>query len=525
MTIRMKLKVLSAMTVIGLAMIAAVTIFGLNAIRDTEETAHRRESYVNDLIEIKAMAMSTIMLDPMQSETKDIFSVAARSIEQNGSATVAVIRRADVRDELKTILDRWSRYLEASQKNIRFAESDLKGAMAQLAPLYHQEFQPFEAALSKFVEGRRKEAADGVSRAKQVTQEVFWSVIALLSVVLVVNVVTVVFVSRSLHSGLSCVLKGLEPLKQGDLTHTIIYAAKDELGDIVGGINGFVGELRGIISGTRDRSNRLAEASAQLAGAARGLLQSSGKQNDAASAVAASVEEYSISIDQVAENATLAEQKAGESGETSREGGMQVSGAIAEIRRIETVVTDATVQMEMLGQQARDISSIANVIKEVADQTNLLALNAAIEAARAGEQGRGFAVVADEVRKLAERTNNSAQEISTMVTSVQGSTEHTSEVMQNGNALVSQGVRQIEHAGDAMQLISERSNDVVAAIAEISAALREQRSAGTEIARNVERIAQMAEEGRNSAEEVSAAAHKMEVVADEFKNEVEKFRL
>lgn len=525
MTIRTKLKFLSLITIIGLALIASVTIFGLNRIRDTEETAHRRESYTNNLLEIKARALSTIMLDPTLPETREVFSTAERAIEQQGALVIAIIRRADVKEEFKKILDRWASYLKASQALIRLAETDAKAAREQLIPLYHSEFKPVETALAQFIEIRQKEALEGVATAKTVTQTVFWSVISLLAVVSVVNIAAVFYLSRSLRRGIDEVLGGLEPLKQGDLTHEIAYAGKDELGDVVGGVNGFVRELRKIISATRDRSIRLAEASTQLSSAARSMLQSSGQQNDAASSVAASVEEYSISIDQVAESATQAEQKASESGETSRDGGLQVKSAISEIRRIETVVTDATSQMETLGQQAKDISSIANVIKEVADQTNLLALNAAIEAARAGEQGRGFAVVADEVRKLAERTNASAEEISTMVTSVQGSTEQTSNVMQEGNAMVSKGVRQIEHAGDAMQLISERSAEVVAAIAEISSALREQRTAGTEIARNVERIAQMAEAGRNSAEEVSAAAQEMEHVADELQAEVERFRV
>lgn len=314
-----------------------------------------------------------------------------------------------------------------------------------------------------------------------------------------------------------------QEIAKGDLSRSIATQPGDN-GSLLTAIKKMQLGLREIIGGIRQSAEALAQSSSQLTQSSHKVLKASELQFDASTATAASVEEMTVCIAQISQNAEDAQQHASDTGLWPRKAPAFVYNVIEEMNPSGTV-TNASEVITSLGEQSHQISDIVKVIKEIADQTNLLALNAAIEAARAGEQGRGFAVVADEVRKLAERTTASTQEIAAMIHAVQGGTSDAVSGMSEGNARVKEGVEMVGNAGVSMERIQQGVQSVLSSVSEISASLREQNTTSTMIAGNVEGIARMTEENRSVIREVSAAADHLNKLAVHLKESVGQFRL
>ncbi|MFS2160180.1 methyl-accepting chemotaxis protein [Pseudomonas sp. Pseusp122] len=283
--------------------------------------------------------------------------------------------------------------------------------------------------------------------------------------------------------------------------------------------------LRAMISQIKFGAEQLVSASQSISSASLQLSASAQEQSHSASSMAATVEELTVSINHVADNAADAHALSSESGRQSTEGGSVIQDTLASMRLIADTVQGSASQIAELDQHAEQISSIVSVIKGIAEQTNLLALNAAIEAARAGEQGRGFAVVADEVRLLAQRTANSTQEITEMVKKIQAGTQDAVGNMDVGVDQVKNGVELAQQAGEAIVNIRESSGNVVRVVDQISLALREQSAASQDVARNVERIAQMSQQNSQAIEQTSETARSLQQLAQNLEQQVGVFVL
>jgi len=335
------------------------------------------------------------------------------------------------------------------------------------------------------------------------------------------------FVNRSVSVPLDHLSQNLAQIAEGegDLTRRLKVEHQDEIGKTSIIFNTFMDKIQSVVTDVKKSAEQVMATAHQLTAAAQELTGSSDQQSEATVAMAAAIEEITVSIATVADNAGNAQNMAIEAGHLSSEGAETVRSAVGEMGKISESVGHSTQMIRELDAKSTQISNIVNVIKEIADQTNLLALNAAIEAARAGEQGRGFAVVADEVRKLAERTTVSTQEIGKMIAAIQASTQSSVQGMDLSSAQVQEGMRMVERSGDSMTHIEGSTDKVREAVNEISSALREQSSAANQLAQEVEKIAQKSEKNGFLAKQSSGAAKHLEEQALTLKQAVDRFKV
>jgi methyl-accepting chemotaxis protein len=347
--------------------------------------------------------------------------------------------------------------------------------------------------------------------------------LVLLSVALGVG--TGYWVTTSITRPLARAVNLAETVAAGNLAGVIEVAGNDEIATLLRALDAMRAKLRQVAKNLHEGAQNLSSAADKLSSNAQQVARSSDEQSAAAAAMSAAIEQMSVSIGHVSDNARDADQATRQTSELSTAGAKVIESAVSEIGKATEAVNNSSNLIQSLERQSREISSIANVIKEIADQTNLLALNAAIEAARAGEQGRGFAVVADEVRKLAERTSQSTHEITNMISGIQDGTRTAVAGMEAGVALVTSGAALASEAGVSIVSIRNGAVRVVTAVNEISSSLHEQRSASEDIAKHVEQIAQMVDQNNAAVRETAAAAAALQTLASTLKHEAAWFRV
>lgn len=333
--------------------------------------------------------------------------------------------------------------------------------------------------------------------------------------------------TQNINSSLRSIANALEEIAAGggDLSKTLTYKSNDEIGQITTSFNKFIASLRKIVGNISKQSRDISTSTHLLNDAIQTTTRQIVTQHSETDQTAASIEQMSVTVKQVAGNADSGRAHA-EKAETLATEGIHVM--LENQRSIEAMskeIDQASAVISRLDKDSENIGSVISVIRGIADQTNLLALNAAIEAARAGEQGRGFAVVADEVRTLASRTQASTQEIQGMIERIQNGTREAVAAMLSGQSQTEGSVMRAQAAGNVLQQIKEALKEIKDINRLTSNAAVEQQHATDQINRSIHSISLISEANADSAKTMSESVQELSSIARTLSESVDQFKM
>ncbi len=302
---------------------------------------------------------------------------------------------------------------------------------------------------------------------------------------------------RSISTPLAQALGHFSAIANGDLTTHVEVHSRDEMGQLMSGLQAMQAKLVQTIGVVRNGVRSIGTATHEISAGNVDLSRRTEDQAASLEETAASMEELTSTVRQNADNAKQANQ-------------VVCSTALLTERGNEATL-EAVQTMRGLSESSGKMSEIIGVIEGIAFQTNILSLNAAVEAARAGEQGRGFAVVASEVRSLAQRSAAASREIKDLIT--------------DSLDRVETGARQVHRATETMTEILASVRSVSDLMGEIAAASHEQSKGIEQVNQAVAQMDRATQQNAALVEEASAAARSLEEQAGQLDAAIAVFRV
>ena len=267
-------------------------------------------------------------------------------------------------------------------------------------------------------------------------------------------------------------------------------------------------------------TDNIALSSSQIADSVGDQEKTISEQASSVNETTTTVEELGAATRQNAQQADVSTQGARQALDLSETGKASVNQTMEGIGTLQNQVTAIADQIIRLSEQTGQISTISDLVADVANQTNMLALNASVEAARAGEQGKGFTVVAGEIRKLADQTKKSAEKINLLVGDIQASINSTVMVTDQGTKQASEGIKLAESTVQVFQEIADAVNNVFLNSQQISRSSKQQAVAVQQVISAMNAINLGAKENTDDIVQVKTATKELSQSAEKLKASV-----
>ena len=376
----------------------------------------------------------------------------------------------------------------------------------------------------------------------------------------VIRLVSLILLALLIERVVHVVIKPVKELTRiitamtdGDFTVDVTTRSNDEIGVMSRGVERFIQSMRSMIMsihGVSDKLHVQADNSNDVSGE---MYDASRLQSESMQELNNTVEQLSLSVNEIAENATTlaavvantredgeqVDLKVKTTVEVSRQGKSDMQNVGVAMQSINESTMKLQQAIDKVGDASQEITKITGVISDIADETNLLSLNASIEAARAGDAGKGFAVVATEIGKLAQTSSNSVHNIENLISEINvlvkdavSQAEDSVDNIQSSGELVNGALRtfdvifdNIDEVNHLVQQMMEKVEQVDNVAINVAAISEEQAASSEEILATSTTMVEQAHSITGNSETVADGAKELTESAVELANQVNMFKV
>ncbi|WP_063652589.1 methyl-accepting chemotaxis protein [Aliivibrio fischeri] len=359
----------------------------------------------------------------------------------------------------------------------------------------------------------------------------YFAIFIIVSITLV-SILSGLYISKDLNRRIALINSSLDQFISLDLRSGKVCSfidsndfINDEIGSIMMSIRSFRLKIVTVINAVKE--------SIEVSNDAFSLMNEQSKENEKAivqqlnsvDMLATAINEMQCASSEITNNINNSANFTSDASKECNQTKQMVSNTSEVINLASSEIDECNALIAELRNDSNKISSVLDMISNIADQTNLLALNAAIEAARAGEQGRGFAVVADEVRVLAQKTQHSTIEINNIISNLQSKTHDVSEKMELSQTTIKECVEQSTISRNNIEIVDNNLNSISDMSHQISTASEEQSCVIEEINGNAINVRDMSQVCMDVSSVISEQVKNMNKSISNLSKNVEQFKL
>jgi methyl-accepting chemotaxis protein len=327
--------------------------------------------------------------------------------------------------------------------------------------------------------------------------------------------------SRPIHE----MANAAEMVAEGDLRVEPPSTPMGELRLLADAFAEMTANLRAIIHRVRTMSFNLSSSADQVMMTQRRHTTNSDEQAAAATSASAAAEELASSSAHIASTIQQVVAAAEQTQANTQQGVEVMAEAARHLKRIATSNEASVAKVRDLGELARQIGTVMDLIEDIAAQTKMIAFNASIEASAAGEAGRRFAIVAGEVRRLAGDVARSTEEIRQNVERIQANTNELIIASERESKEIEGGLDVGDTMSDLLDQIHESAVQTALAIQQISFSTRQQQSATEQLLEDLQPMAYGAQAIAAGSKETVTVMESLVTMAQDLNVAVERFQL